>query len=323
MKRAVLVVIIGILSLAMLSCGNKGGDSSETKEKLNSESNLENDEKSQIEYDEYTDEQKANLMIREFETDYGNTQPYKEYINLFPKNINPDYIPKCHSYFLGNPYADGEEVYWLQISTACYGDDMVKVQLNKARVNVKTKEDYVHTVTDENGNYVDVDEKKTTTTLDTSVTPNVTVAVDKWGELVEKNYIESYVYFVNSEKDGKTENAYVSPITKELLYAPGTSIENGRTYYSFEELYGIGTYLKIDFTKINDDIVTIDTNINTFSTVNGKEFKADWEWDKGNQDNIADPEERPLPEYNGTECNDYYPKAIFYDSLVENKASQK
>lgn len=254
--------------------------------------------------------------------DTTNYQPYKEYVDSFPKYIEPQYMPKCHSYFIGDPYKDGNIVYRLTVSTGCIGEYCIKTRLEKLKVEKSISEgNYVGTETTEKGEIKDIFETKESIRYDNSVCPNVAVAYDtEFDEPEELHYIDCYMVTGVGE-NGNFNNGYDVPIIDQIIYNPGTTIENHRTFYSFEDFYGYEKYFHMDASKVNsEDVIIVDTNIEPFaSEISGKEFKADWDMDVGMVDELADPLQSQdiVNGYDyGYEYDDTYPKPVFYETLL-------
>lgn len=115
--------------------------------------------------------------------------------------------------------------------------------------------------------------------------------------------------------------APTSTIVSNINYNPGTSIEHDREYYYFDEVYGEGTYVHLDTSKVkSDDVIKVETNIEPFaSEISGQEFKADWDIDKGHYDDLTQPyvSSDVVNGYDyGYKYDNNYDKAQFYDSLL-------
>lgn len=276
---------------------------------------------------EMLEESNSKESVKDEEIQYNirdttNYQPYKEYVDNFPKYIEPQYMPKCHSYFIGNPYKDGNIVYKLTISTGCIGEYCIKVRLEKLKVEKSVSEgNYVGTEKTEEGETRDIFETKENIRYDNSVCPNVAVAYDtEFNEPEELHYIDCYMVTGVGE-NGNFNNGYDVPIIDQIIYNPGTTIENYRTFYSFEDFYGYEKYIHMDTSKVNsEDVIIVDTNIEPFaSEISGKAFKADWDMDVGMVDELADPLQLQdvVNGYDyGYEYNDTYSKPVFYETLL-------
>lgn len=320
-KIVMVVISLSILLGCVSGCSNQKELKEETI-KNEEEKENENEEKVLVEMDDgetTIEEMQEEMQYNAIDT--TNYQPYSEYQDIFPKYIESQYMPKCHSYFLGDPYTDGNIVYKLTISTGCIGEYRIKLRLEKVKVQKTVSEgNYVKTETAE-GEYKDVFETNEEIRYDNSICPNVAVAYDtQFNEPEELHYIDCYMATGVGER-GNFYNGYEIPIIDQIIYNPGTSIENYRTFYSFEDFYGYDKYIHMDTSKVNsEDIIVIDTNIEPFaSEINGKEFKADWNIDVGRVDELADPIQLPdiVNGYDyGYKYDDEYSKPSFYDTLL-------
>lgn len=244
-----------------------------------------------------------------------NNQPFKEYYDVFPKWIEKEFMPRCQNYFLGNPYENGE-VYRLRLTTGCYGEYSIKFQLTKLKVTVRTESsewsDDISGISQESS--------KTFFNYD-NISPNTCIVKkmeDGYPTPIENNNITGYLIIGDGEGGNAVCNTFGdTPFTKELIYAPGTEIVNNKIYYTFGEYYGEDASFKADFTNVNkNDTLTINTNIQGFSDINGKEFKADWEFGIEDGDSLKDDLIYPNEMHGGYDWNEQYPNPQSYDSLL-------
>ena len=323
-KRAKFLMSVGlvvlILGLASTGCTKKKDtDKNQTK----TEENQQNKETEATEetkpQDDNSQETGDEPIQYDDVRDTTNRQPYKEYVDMFPKWIPEEYIPRCHSYFIGDPYTDGNIVYRLTISTGCTGEYNVVYKLEKCKV-VKNVDggNYVNSTTGEDGELQDNFETTTTLYFDDSACQNLSQLKGTSND--EIPYVKGYAV-TDEYSDGVYWTGGISTVISQINYNPGTTIEHDIEYYGFEDVYGIGAYVDFDMSKLkSDDVITVQTNIEPFaSEINGKQFKADWEIDKGYYDDLT------LPYVTNDISNGYdygykydndYPKAAFYDSLL-------
>ena len=224
-------------------------------------------------------------------------------------------MPRCQNYFLGNPYENGE-VYRLRLTTGCYGEYSIKFQLTKLKVTVRTEssewsDDISGTSQESSKTFFNYD----------NISPNtcvVTKMEDGYPKPLENCNITGYLGIGDGEGGNAVCNTFGdTPFTKELIYAPGTEIVNNKIYYTFGEYYGEDASFKVDFTNVNkNDTITINTNIQGFSDINGKEFKADWEFGIEDGDSLKDPLIYPNEMHGGYDWNEQYPNPQSYDSLL-------
>lgn len=251
--------------------------------------------------------------------DTTDHQPYKEYLGMFPKWIPEEYMPRCHSYFIGDPYSNGNIIYRLIISTGCSGEYQIVFKLEKCKVEKSVDSgNYLNSTTGEDGNLQDNFETTTRLAFDNSICPNLSTLID--GPNNNIPYIIGYVETTNNGQ-GKFLTAPTSTIVSNINYNPGTSIEHDREYYYFDEVYGEGTYVHLDTSKVkSDDVIKVETNIEPFaSEISGQEFKADWNIDKGYYDDLTQPyvSSDVVNGYDyGYKYDNNYDKAQFYDSLL-------
>ena len=338
MKKVVLALLVLLMSLFLMACGSKKEN---TKEVIEEKA----PKKVEVEKEQETKEQTQESPVQEDSADFSNpvnSQPFKEYAAIFPKFVDKKYMPRCADYFLGNPYEEGE-VCRLQISTACEGETIIKIKLEKLKVKISNKEDYTNTTTDGDGNYVNNSEVTTYWQYDDSEYPSVTTnpdknAADDWSSSLSADqsirnvysgipansfvecYVDYYMFDENSDEDAGVWRTGVSTPYMKSYTIINTVNEHDPIrdikYYSFEEMYGEGKYLNIDVTNLADDIITIDTNIEQFAYANGQEFKADWEFRNGCYDDNGDIILRYDLETDGFYLDDSYDRARFYDSLL-------
>lgn len=129
--------------------------------------------------------------------DTTDHQPYKEYLGMFPKWIPEEYIPRCHSYFIGDPYSNGNIIYRLTISTGCSGEYQIVFKLEKCKVEKSVDSgNYLNSTTGEDGNLQDNFETTTRLAFDNSICPNLSTLID--GPNNNIPYIIGYVETTNN-----------------------------------------------------------------------------------------------------------------------------
>lgn len=307
-----------IVITSVVGCGNNNKKSEEPKkkqEKAVEEDGKEIQEEPLVEETNNDFDENAGAYLGDGPSNTENNQPFKEYYDVFPKWIEREFMPRCQNYFLGNPYENGE-VYRLRLTTGCYGEYSIKFQLTKLKVTVRTEssewsDDISGTSQESSKTFFNYD----------NISPNtcvVTKMEDGYPKPLENCNITGYLGIGDGEGGNAVCNTFGDvPFVKEFYYAPGTTIINNQVYYTFGEYYGEDASFKVDFTNVNkNDTITINTNIQGFSDINGKEFKADWEFGIEDGDSLKDPLIYPNEMHGGYDWNEQYPNPQSYDSLL-------
>ena len=320
-----LTIMLFCMSLICIGCSEKKSESdnqvkTEQKKKGEVRKKEEKSEKTEmVEDNQDTMSEPMEESPQDIEAvDTTDHQPYKEYLGMFPKWIPEEYMPRCHSYFIGDPYSNGNTVYRLTISTGCSGEYQIVFKLEKCKVEKSIDSgNYVNSTTGEDGNLQDNFETTTRISFDDSICPNLSKLIEGPNDKIP--YIIGYVETAN-KGEGKFVTAPMSTIIRRINYNPGTSIEHDREYYCFEDVYGEGTYVNLDTSKVKDDVIKVETNIEPFaSEISGQEFKADWNIDEGYYDDLTQPyvSNDIVGGYDyGYKYDNDYEKAQFYDSLL-------
>lgn len=307
-----------IVITSVVGCGNNNKKSEEPKkkqEKAVEEDDKEIQEEPLVEETNNDFDENAGAYLGDGPSNTENNQPFKEYYDVFPKWIEREFMPRCQNYFLGNPYENGE-IYRLRLTTGCYGEYSIKFQLTKLKVTVRTEssewsDDISGTSQESSKTFFNYD----------NISPNtcvVTKMEDGYPKPLENCNITGYLGIGDGEGGNAVCNTFGDvPFVKEFYYAPGTTIINNQVYYTFGEYYGEDASFKVDFTNVNkNDTITINTNIQGFSDINGKEFKADWEFGIEDGDSLKDPLIYPNEMHGGYDWNEQYPNPQSYDSLL-------
>ena len=313
------LLLLTIVITSVVGCGNNNKKSEEPKkkqEKVVKEDNKEIQVESLPEEESNSDfDPNAGAYLGDGPSNTDNNQPFKEYYDVFPKWIEREFMPRCQNYFLGNPYENGE-VYRLRLTTGCYGEYTIKFELTKLKANITTESsewsDDISGISQESS--------KTFFKYE-NISPNTCVVKEMdagYPKPLEHYGITGYLTIGDGEGGNAVCNTFGDvPFTKELIYAPGTSIVNNKTYYTFGEYYGEDASFKVDFTNVNkNDTVTINTNIQGFSDINGKEFKADRKFGIEEGDSLKDPLIYPNEMHGGYDWNEQYDNPQSYDSLL-------
>lgn len=320
-KFKIVITMFSLLSIAVVlvvGCGNNKKKLEEPKkkqEKVVEEDNKEIQEEPLSEESNSDFDPNAGAYLGDGPSNTENNQPFKEYYDVFPKWIEREFMPRCQNYFLGNPYENGE-IYRLRLTTGCYGEYSIKFQLTKLKVTVRTEssewsDDISGTSQESSKTFFNYD----------NISPNtcvVTKMEDGYPKPLENCNITGYLGIGDGEGGNAVCNTFGDvPFVKEFYYAPGTTIINNQVYYTFGEYYGEDASFKVDFTNVNkNDTITINTNIQGFSDINGKEFKADWEFGIEDGDSLKDPLIYPNEMHGGYDWNEQYPNPQSYDSLL-------